>query len=142
MRSGRPGPDAGDDEDEAEGSQKAPADKNKNVENTKDTLALAEKDHFNRLVGPITVNFGETTVEQVYESLEALLKTKEKPLFEYFNAGFELYSKYKPLEKCRQLNGVHDWRQLVIKKKEPLPPPEPLEGDDLEAEGDQENQED
>jgi hypothetical protein len=37
---------------------------------------------------------------------------------------------------------VHDWRQLVIKKKEPLAPPEPFEGDDPEAEGDQENQED
>jgi len=137
----RPAQDAEDDE-EVEGSQKAITDKAKSVETPNEVKVLTDKDHFNRLIGPIKVNLEETTIEQVYETLDSLLKSKETQLSEYFNAGFELFSKYRSLEEIRQLRGVHDWRQLVIKKKEPLPPPEPVEGENPEGDGDEEPQDD
>lgn len=61
-------------------------------------------------------------------------------MFEFFEAGFEIHVKYKEFKELRQLNKITDWRQIVIKKKEPLPPPEEEnpEGEGEEGEGAQE----
>lgn len=107
-----------------------------------DVPILSAKGHLNRLIGPIKVNLKTSTAEQVNELLNTHIQKNEKKLFEYFTAGFEISCKYNLLEDVgRQMKNVHDWRQLVIKKLEPLP--QVTENDDGEnLEGDEEVKED
>merc|ERR1712196_93712 len=82
------------------------------VKEEEDTTPIPPKGHLNRLIGPLRINLQTTSIEQFNEMLEEYLKTKEKKLFEYFTAGYEVNCKYKLLEDvAKQMRKIHDWRQ-------------------------------
>lgn len=77
------------------------------------------------------------TVEQILEGVACFIKDEEPELNEYFTAGFDVSVKYKLFESVMMLININDWRQIVIRKKEPIPEPdaEALDGSQVEGDG-------
>jgi hypothetical protein len=121
-------------DEEDEEADESPKDR-KGIPKTPDQAVQEEakpvndKDHFNRLIGPLKINLDTATVEEVQSGLAALITEKESHLDGHFSNGFEIHSKFRLLEEIQMMYRISDWRQLVIKKKEPLPPPEALDED-------------